>query len=69
MSSPEVKPTLCEACGERPAIEGERYCSECRDGMAEAYWERIHEDGECFRGSEAAAYEADQQAFIQRNLK
>ena len=26
-------------------------------------------DGECFRGNEAAAYTAEQQAWIQRNLK
>lgn len=26
-------------------------------------------DGECFRGGEAAAYEAEQMAWIQRNLK
>ena len=27
------------------------------------------EDGECFRGNEAAAYEAEQQAWIQREFK
>lgn len=59
----------CEDCGERAAVTGEDYCPDCRDNRAEAAWERRCEDGECFRGGEAAAYEAEQQAWIQRNLK
>ena len=39
------------------------------DAAAEAAWDRMMEDGETFRGSEAAAYNAEQQAKIQRELK
>jgi Fe2+ or Zn2+ uptake regulation protein len=49
------------------------YCDDCGElidesAAAEAAWER-YIDGECFRGGEAAAYNAEQQALIQRTLK
>lgn len=59
---------LCEDCEERPPVIGEDLCPDCRDNRAEAAYERS-QDGECFRGGEAAAYEAEQQARIQRELK
>lgn len=36
---------------------------------AESAWDDRMEDGETMRGSEAAAFEAEKQAWIQRNLK
>ena len=60
---------LCERCEEREKSEGVDYCEECLDYLAEQAWERSMEDGETFRGGEAAAYNAEQQAWIQRNLK
>ena len=59
----------CMECEERAAVQGEEYCPDCRDNLAEAAWERQQEDGERFRGGEAAAFEAEQQARIQRELK
>lgn len=58
---------LCEECQERLRLAGSDYCESCRDNLAEAQYERQQEEG--FRGGEAAAYEAEQQAWIQRNLK
>jgi hypothetical protein len=58
----------CDDCGMLPAIT-DGLCTECYDRAAEAAWERQQEDGETFRGGEAAAYEAEQQARIQRELK
>ena len=49
----------CEECGE--LVDEEK--------AAEAAYDRQQEDGEQFRGGEAAAYNAEQQAWIQRNLK
>jgi hypothetical protein len=48
-----------------------RDCGELIDeeAAAEAAYERMIDDGEIFRGGEAAAYNAEQQAWIQRNLK
>jgi hypothetical protein len=63
---------LCERCEEQPAVPdewGRQYCQDCLDALAEQAWERRMEDGEQFRGGEAAAYNAEQQAWIQRNLK
>ncbi len=59
---------LCERCEERLRLPDEDYCQDCLDNMAEAAYER-QQEGECFRGNEAAAYDAEQQAWIQRNLK
>ena len=59
---------ICETCEKREAIPGEIECDDCLSNRAEAYWER-RQEGECFRGGEAASYEAEQQAWIQRNLK
>ena len=39
------------------------------DRRAEAAYDRVYDDGECFRGGEAAAYERDRQAEIMRTLK
>lgn len=69
MSIPRIPWPMCEECGERAAVASEPYCPDCRDNLAEAAWERRMEDGETFRGKEAEAYEAEQQAWIQRNLK
>ena len=68
---------LCERCGEHPAVAihgfwlspEDRYCQSCYDALAEAAYDRQQEDGEQFRGGEKAAYDAEQQAWIQRNLK
>ena len=64
---------LCEQCEKHYVLAeneyGEYICQDCSDAAAEAAWERRMEDGETFRGGEAAAYNAEQQAWIQRNLK
>jgi hypothetical protein len=48
------------------------HCEACyrnwQESRAEAAWERSQE-GECFRGGEAEAYEAEQMDRIQRELK
>ena len=66
----------CERCELHPAIvidsdwaTEDRYCQECYDNLQEAAYDRQQEDGEQFRGGEAAAYNAEQQVWIQRNLK
>ena len=56
---------LCEDCGERYAVEGEDYCPDCRDNRAEAAYER-QQEGECFRGGEAAAFAAELQERARR---
>ena len=61
---------LCEQCDEQPKSRNSDYCYDCRErfrNRLEAYYERSL--SECFRGGESAAYEAEQQAWIQRNLK
>jgi hypothetical protein len=64
---------ICPRCDEREAdtpllnpwgYEYDRWCKECLDN-----YEPPDPDGECFRGGEAAAYEAETQARIQRDLK
>src|SRR6266404_5873871 len=62
----EMSP-LCEHCEERLRLPNEDYCETCRDNLAEAAYERSQ--GECFRGGEAAAFTAESQARIQRELK
>jgi hypothetical protein len=64
----------CTVCG-KPVCDEDEYaehCSACYanwlENRAEAAWERSQE-GECFRGGEAAAYEAEQMDKIQRELK
>jgi hypothetical protein len=64
----------CFECGD--PIDGEiidhqcePHCQGCYDLICERAWEHAQEDGEAFRGGEAAAFEAEQQAWIQRNLK
>lgn len=60
---------LCEACEQRPAEPGETMCGQCNERAAEAAYERYVNDGETFRGGEAAAFEAEEQERIQRELK
>lgn len=60
---------VCLHCEKRQREPGSDYCGDCENELSEAAYERRMEDGECFRGGEAAAYEAEQQAWIQRNLK
>ena len=67
--SPSNPSALCEECEERLRMPGEDYCRDCYDKLAEAAWDRMMEDGETFRGGEAAAYDAEQQARIQRESK
>ena len=50
----------CLRHGKRLPAECARYCEDC---------EPPEPDGEAFRGGEAAAYEHERQAWIQRNLK
>lgn len=59
---------LCERCEERLRLPNEDYCEICRDNLAEAQYERSQE-GECYRGGEAASALAEEQARIQRELK
>jgi hypothetical protein len=61
------QPVLCEDCGVRAAVTGDDCCPDCRDNRAEAAHERSL--GEAFRGGEAAAYAAEEQDRIQRELK
>ena len=58
---------LCERCETNPAMHNDWLCKECLENAMEALFERSL--GECFRGGEAEAYNAEQQASIQRNLK
>lgn len=58
----------CMECGERAAVQGEEYCPDCRDNLAEAAWERAQEEP-CFRGGEWAAAQAAEADWIRRNLK
>ncbi len=60
---------LCERCEQKLRLPSEDYCQECYDLLAEQAWERRMENGECFRGGEAAAFEAEQLAKIQREFK
>lgn len=52
----------CVGCGESVDEEGTR-CAECQHKHDNA--EPGDEDGEAFRGGEAAAYQAEQQAYWQ----
>ena len=68
-------PELCMDCEKRPVSDECEYgelCAHCLKEAelrrAELYWER-RQEGECFRGAEAAAFEAEQQAHIQREFK
>ena len=63
----EPNPYLCEHCAIRPVLGDDIYCQQCLQNMAEVLYERSL--GECFRGNEAESYNAEQQAWIQRNLK
>lgn len=56
---------LCEDCEKRPAVAGEELCPDCRDNRAEAAYER-QQEGDCFRGVEAAAYLVEQQEAARR---
>jgi hypothetical protein len=63
---------MCQRCGEcavSPEDDYEEHCAECLEivnqNRAEAAWESSQE-GECFRGGEAAAYEAEQQERARR---
>lgn len=47
--------------------EDDSFCPSCSQNRAEAAYE--HSLGECHRGAEAAATQADEQARIQRELK
>ena len=62
---------LCERCEIRavsPDCEEGLYCEDCLQNMAEAAYERSQE-GECFRGGEAAAYELEQAWKAKREAK
>lgn len=56
---------LCEACELRPAEPGESLCEQCAERASEA----ASSQSECFRGSEAESFEAEQMDKIQRELK
>ena len=57
---------MCEECGERAAAFASEYCPDCRDNLAEKYWTSVYEDGEAFRGNEAAGYFAELQEQARR---
>jgi len=59
---------ICIDC-DKPAHPGMERCADCHDLACELWAEREYEDGETFRGGEAAAFERDEQARIQRELK
>lgn len=51
-------------------VDGICYCLECGEPLdQDDNREPGDPDGECFRGGEASAYLAEQQAWIQKNLK
>lgn len=58
---------LCEDCNERLITGLDALCDTCRENANERAYER--EQSECFRGGEAEAYRAEQQARLQRELK
>jgi hypothetical protein len=57
---------LCERCEEQFRLPHSDYCQDCQNRMEADYEDSL---GEAFRGGEAQAYEAEQQHWIQRNLK
>ena len=60
---------LCPVCGEHEdECTEDCDCPDCQNAAERAYRARV-EDGEAFRGGEAAAYERERQAHIQRTLK
>lgn len=66
-----AEPYQCEDC-DALAVEivteydvEDRWCRDCYDRHCEMAWERSQE-GECFRGGESAAYEAEQQETARR---
>jgi hypothetical protein len=64
---------VCEACGGSGIEEGREWdghpCSECKGAKFILVQDDSEPDGECFRGGEAAAYNAEEQARFQRELK
>lgn len=58
--------SLCEDCLDAKPQEGSDLCASC-ENRAEAAYERSQSEG--FRGGEAAAYLAEEQARIQREFK
>jgi hypothetical protein len=59
---------LCEDCNERPITGLDALCDVCRNLANERAYQRDMEEP-MFRGGEAAAFEAEQMARIQRELK
>jgi uncharacterized Zn finger protein (UPF0148 family) len=64
--------TACPDCGcsdfDR-GRDGVIYCVDCDHVIDDSNYEPPEPDGEAFRGGEAAAYSAEEQARIQRELK
>lgn len=52
-----------------PSAFDPQFCKRCGQRLEEDAPEPPEPDGECFRGGEAAAYLAETQARIQRELK
>lgn len=59
---------VCMHCEKRQREPGSDYCGDCENNLAEAAYER-QQEGECYRGGEAASALAEEQARIQRELK
>lgn len=58
---------VCETCFKEEPHRGHDRCLECL--VAAGDYEPPEPDGECFRGGEAAAYQAEEMARVQRELK
>lgn len=68
----KVHPPLCD-CG-KPVAERDEFqerCEQCLENHEQNQAEAAYEDslGECFRGGEAAAFYAEEQDRIRRELK
>jgi uncharacterized Zn finger protein (UPF0148 family) len=65
-------PDSCPDCGGKDfstSYDGLVRCEDCGCIVDDSNYEPPEPDGECFRGREAESYQAEQQAWIQRNLK
>jgi hypothetical protein len=59
---------LCEDCNERPITGLDARCDACRENANERAYDRSMEEP-TYRGTESAGALAEEQAWIQRNLK
>lgn len=59
--------SLCTECNKRYSTSYDEVCEQCGEALAEREYEKYQ--SEAFRGTEAEAYNAEEQERIQRELK